>query len=388
MTKNNKGFVITEVLVLATVIIGVLIFMYSQFKNITRSYEYSFKYDTVEGLYLANNIVNYINQGSYDTLVSNLSDKKYLDIYNENEGCNMNYFQTPNYCDMLFGESKIEQAYFTKENLKELKVNMQELNEDFKDFINSINTTNAFNDYRIIIKYKNGTFATMRFNKGQTYIQNGLIVHLDAINNTGQGHSNDTNIWKDLSGNNNDATLYNNPTWNSNALVLNGETNYAKIENTKNLDISNKTTWEATINIVSLNGIKENNNIEILSNKETNKGKSISYSKDEYFYNSFYIGNNIEEIKPPTKQNMNITYTITSVYDNNKIKLYINGELIEEKTVTSPTNSTLPITLGTNPSLEETNSYANIKYQNIRIYNRALTSDEILKNYQVDTTRY
>jgi len=66
MIKNNKGFAITEVLILSTVIIGVLIFMYSQFKNINRSYQISFKYDTVEGMYLANNIINYISDDNYD----------------------------------------------------------------------------------------------------------------------------------------------------------------------------------------------------------------------------------------------------------------------------------------------------------------------------------
>ena len=67
--NNNKGFVITEVLILSTVILGVLTLMYVQFKSVNRSYQYSFKYDTVEGLYLANNIVNYINDGNYDNLV-------------------------------------------------------------------------------------------------------------------------------------------------------------------------------------------------------------------------------------------------------------------------------------------------------------------------------
>ena len=58
LIKNNKGFAITEILILSTVITGILLFMYSQFKNINRSYQTSFIYDTVEGMYLANNDIH------------------------------------------------------------------------------------------------------------------------------------------------------------------------------------------------------------------------------------------------------------------------------------------------------------------------------------------
>ena len=41
------------------------------------------------------------------------------------------------------------------------------------------------------------------------YITDGLILRLDAIKNTPQGHSNDTEVWYDLSPNGNNATLTN-----------------------------------------------------------------------------------------------------------------------------------------------------------------------------------
>ena len=114
MIKDNKGFVITEVLILSTVIIGVLIFMYSQFKNVNRSYQYSFKYDTVEGMYLANNIVNYINDGNFDKLVELLNNdsKGYIDITE----CNIENSNLISYCSSLFQKTGVEKKQ--KKNLK------------------------------------------------------------------------------------------------------------------------------------------------------------------------------------------------------------------------------------------------------------------------------
>lgn len=74
------------------------------------------------------------------------------------------------------------------------------------------------------------------------YIKDGLILHLDAINNTGSGHSNTTNTWKDLSGNGNDATLIGFDTtsgWQENYIKFDGIDDYALSNN--NLGLSGDT---------------------------------------------------------------------------------------------------------------------------------------------------
>lgn len=54
-----------------------------------------------------------------------------------------------------------------------------------------------------------------------SYVQDGLIMYYDGINNTGNGHSNTTTKWKDLSGNNNDGTI-NGSVWEENSLNFDG----------------------------------------------------------------------------------------------------------------------------------------------------------------------
>ena len=60
----------------------------------------------------------------------------------------------------------------------------------------------------------------------EQYIQDGLQLHFDAINNTGTGHSNTTETWRDLSNNHNDGLLTD-VTWDGNSAIFNGTSSWA-----------------------------------------------------------------------------------------------------------------------------------------------------------------
>ncbi len=388
MIKNNKGFVITEVLILSTVIMGVLVFMYTQFKAINRGYQYSFKYDTPQGLYLANNIINYINDGNYDKLVELLNNtpKGYLDITE----CNIDNSNLISYCNTLFQKSDIEKIIFTKEDLKDIKRNIIDFDNDFKEYIKQISVLNDEADYRIIIKYKNGTFASMRFNKGNAYVQDGLITYLDAVNNTGYGHSDETQIWKDLTNHGNDATLYNNPIWSNNSIIFDGETNFGRIEATANLSYESGITIEARIKILSTEIFNDENEIPFLGNWH-GAGLGLLYLEEGTFDSNFYTTNGLKNFNNTETNNINEYTTVTMTHDGTKATLYINGV---QKAIINNTNtitpSLAPIGIGGNPKIENTSmdSYANVEFQNVLIYDRALTENEVMRNYQADMAKY
>lgn len=388
MIKNNKGFVITEVLILSTVIMGVLVFMYTQFKAINRGYQYSFKYDTPQGLYLANNIINYINDGNYDKLVELLNNtpKGYLDITE----CNIDNSNLISYCNTLFQKSDIEKIIFTKEDLKDIKRNIIDFDNDFKEYIKQISVLNDEADYRIIIKYKNGTFASMRFNKGNAYVQDGLITYLDAVNNTGYGHSDETQIWKDLTNHGNDATLYNNPIWSNNSIIFDGETNFGRIEATANLSYESGITIEARIKILSTEIFNDENEIPFLGNWH-GAGLGLLYLEEGTFDSNFYTTNGLKNFNNTETNSINDYTTVTMTHDGTKAILYINGV---QKAIINNTNtitpSLAPIGIGGNPKIENTSmdSYANVEFQNVLIYDRALTENEVMRNYQADMAKY
>ena len=387
MTKNNKGFVVTEVLILSTVIIGVLIFMYSQFKNINRGYQYSFKYDTPEGMYLANNIVNYINEGNYDKLVELLNNTQegYIDITE----CNIDNSNLISYCEALFQKSEIEKIIFTEENLEKIKQNMNNFDNDLKNYINQIKTTNEKNDYRIIIKYIDGTFASMRFNKGNSYVEEGLIAHLDGINNTGNGHSTETQIWKDLSNHGNDATLYNNPIWSNNSLTFDGLTNYGKLENTAGMTYENGVTLETRVKVISFVGKNGSGSIEFLGNWQ-DAGGGLYYDTN-YFRGNLYLNSAWRGAINNSQSDLETYYTVTNTYDNSVVKFYINGSLVATREDIGNAiikSSPAPFAIGGNPNATGMDNYANVEFQNVLIYDRALTENEVMRNYQADMAKY
>lgn len=389
MIKNNKGFALTEILILSAVVIGVLTFMYIQFKNINRSYQYSFKYDTVEGMFLANNIVNYINNDNYDILVEKLNTNQegYLDI----TSCDLELFQTPLFCEQLIQKSEIKQIIFTNENTSKLKANMQKLDNDFQEYIKKIKTINTENDYRIIIKYNDGTFTTMRFNKGNAYVQNGLIAYLDGINNTGNGHSNEIQTWKDLSNHGNDATLYNNPVWSNNSLTFDGIDDYGVLTNTANQEFPNGLTIETRVKVLSVDNGSNLNFITFLDNNNSyspRDGLSQQMHKDtRKFFNRISVNNEWVISYQQESSNPEEYYTVTTIYDGKKEKIYINGTLDNSESKTGTySQSSKPFNIGR--QIQEGGYKANVEFQNVLIYDRALTENEVLRNYQADMARY
>lgn len=64
MKKNNKGFMLAEVFIVSSFVLGVLVYTFIQINSIMKNYNKSFSYDTVQGLYIANEIKNYLNYNS------------------------------------------------------------------------------------------------------------------------------------------------------------------------------------------------------------------------------------------------------------------------------------------------------------------------------------
>lgn len=92
MKKN--GFMLAEVLIVSTLLIGVMVFMYSQIRTLTINYNKSFKYNTVEGLYGARIIRDFLEtENNYKTVGNpkfvernSINNKDYFDKITEELG--------------------------------------------------------------------------------------------------------------------------------------------------------------------------------------------------------------------------------------------------------------------------------------------------------------
>lgn len=154
--KNNKGFMLAETLIVTVFVAGVLIFLYIQFSNLSSSYDDSFNYNTVEGLYALEDIKTYIESDDSITqyINTNIDTLNYIDITN----CDL--FSDREYCSKLFELENINRIIITKNkvNVEEIKIKDEGLN----NFIKKINEID-YQKYRLIASFNNSTYATVRF---------------------------------------------------------------------------------------------------------------------------------------------------------------------------------------------------------------------------------
>lgn len=217
----------------------------------------------------------------------------------------------------------------------------------------------------------------------QQYVTEGLILHYDGINNTGNGHSTTTATWKDLSGNDNDGTLSKTPntsnfSWQTNHIALSnvGSSSGTYIDTPVNLN-GQERTITYTIDATNLTGTiwgdttssSNTNGVFHYYQFITNRGNSqVGQNKFEYTFSRSGI------------------YQYTLTLSNTEMKFYCNGNLIYNtaNTVGLKTSNDLRLLAAYNSSQNSTN----LKMYNFMVYNRALTESEVQTNFQVDQQRF
>lgn len=165
---NTKGFMLLETLIVSTVVLGTLVFLYVQFVNVKSSYEVSFRYNTVPGLFMAKEVANFIEKNGYNGYINlqnnlNSSQNGFLNITSPSsiDGDSTVYTN-------IISSMDIRCILFTSDNLSTLKeyltsnTNYEKsiFNEEFKRYILKLNTENTTKS-RIIIAFNNNTFASV-----------------------------------------------------------------------------------------------------------------------------------------------------------------------------------------------------------------------------------
>ncbi|MDR2086687.1 MAG: hypothetical protein LBP72_05875 [Dysgonamonadaceae bacterium] len=221
----------------------------------------------------------------------------------------------------------------------------------------------------------------------EDYVQDGLVVHYDGINNTGGGdkyHSTTATTWKNLAGSGDATVNGTGATWTSNGITLT-ETSY--VQTPYKPSDNTPFTFEA---VTQLNPIGQIYMFLVTTS-----------TYDPLRYGSAFpveIDNRINV----TQRNNNCNCTIypnspyadgsiiVSVLSNSvsgNIKYHSNGVLVYDDV-----NLPGTVTHSNNIRLNGTNdgSYMgmSVPYRSLRVYNRELTSAEIAQNAAVDQIRY
>lgn len=238
---------------------------------------------------------------------------------------------------------------------------------------------------------------------GPDIIEDGLVLCLDAGNRESYPGSGTT--WTSLGTSVSGGTLVNGPTFssvNNGSIVFDGTNDYVDCTNTTTLT-SERITISTWVSFAGPGGRPDG--IMFLT-KGWGEPASLYYDYFLTFNNNLSTVNTGYRFRLPnssleiiTLSSTNILFTpnntwwnITSTYDKQQIRLYINGILNNSR------NETRDIVYGghalTNNirlggwSVFGFNRYLNGKLPQVSIYNRALTPAEVLQNYNATKSRF
>jgi hypothetical protein len=219
-------------------------------------------------------------------------------------------------------------------------------------------------------------------------VTNGLVLNLDAINPNSYPQSG--TIWYDTSGNNNSGTLTNGTSWTPNG----AQTSFSFDGVDDYVGIAGIQTPSFTINSwVKLN---ELNRFHGIMGRADSIWGNTSYAFRVVNTNQLNIvlshngdGGGLVETQTITTLLSNTWYQVTATFIKPNVVLYING-------ISSITNTfNYDLFNSTSNSIIGGYTYGNgLSYlmkgniSNIQFYNRALTAQEVLQNYNALKSRF
>ena len=207
------------------------------------------------------------------------------------------------------------------------------------------------------------------------YNNDGLLLNFDARRNIGDTYSSSTTTWKDISGNNNDLKLVGRVTWSDYSLVLSG------LEKAELSNIAPKfVTIETTMSLTESRSRVAVPNLGLFKIiNEQGYGIRISISPKNMECIIIY---DIGDITYRDSFSISLTdkQYIATTYDGKVIKMFLNGNLVKSINVSGFIDygsDTANLYIGNSGYL-----------YNLRVYDRALSDEEIKTNYNFDNTRY
>jgi hypothetical protein len=218
----------------------------------------------------------------------------------------------------------------------------------------------------------------MAFNFSPKAVTDGLVLYLDAANTKSIVSGSIT--WNDLSRSGNNGTLVGGPGYsgsNGGSIVFDGSNDYANLTTVTSFSSSQPHTYSAWIFPTAFALYKW-----IIDNGTTNQGTSLitNSSLVGFFWNggSSFVTSN-RSITTNTWTN------VVAVYSNLSVNFYINGVFDSNKATTSFSAGNVVPKIGSWRGLSD---FFAGRISQVQVYNKALTAQEVLQNYNATKTRY
>lgn len=149
MKKNNKGFMLAEVFIVSSFVLGVLVYMFIQINSIMKNYNRSFSYDTVQGLYVTNEVRKYINLTDSDKNIISGACANYQILNDENDI----------FWQKIKESNDIKTAILGNLNyIKGNAINDNNITPKAKDYINYLSSKD---NCVLMLEFNDGTYASL-----------------------------------------------------------------------------------------------------------------------------------------------------------------------------------------------------------------------------------
>ena len=230
----------------------------------------------------------------------------------------------------------------------------------------------------------------MGFFRGPKIVTDGLVLALDAASSRSYPGTGTT--WTDLSGNGNNGTLVNGVGYNSGnggSLTFDGVNDNVSILYNASLKPTTAITMEAFCYI--------QNNSTTWASLIQYPFNSASHA-DPYFEWAIYLNMSSRVLhtridgegasSPSNVWNFDVWTYVAITFENQSVKYYVNGSSVGSSSITKTSityNADNPVYIGKTASGSEPFEG---RLGNIKVYNRALTAEEITQNYNATKSRY
>jgi hypothetical protein len=217
--------------------------------------------------------------------------------------------------------------------------------------------------------------------RGPKIVRSGLVLALDAADKN--SYLGSGTAWKDISGNNNNATLTSGPTFSSDkggCIVFDGVNNYAQVSNSSSLNSSSQTIS------VWYNASSTPGRPATIIGKHDLTGSQNGYNVWTGNSTEIKVANTAYDAGPATGI-ASVWYFLTLAYTANANMIcYVNGISLGTTAIGNLAISSNVLRIGI--SVDSFWSKFTGKIAKIDIYNRQLSSVEILQNYITSKSRF
>lgn len=229
----------------------------------------------------------------------------------------------------------------------------------------------------------NYNFLQSRYNPTSGVVTNGLVLYLDAGNSASYSGSGTT--WTDLSGNGNNLTAINSPTWNSSGFFSTGATGYFSGAGSASIPTGNASytmmvwlrlsPWAAVRGIISIGGFGTTNQSNAL---RTGDSALPGYFIHYWWGNDFSVTNNNANLSAGS------WFMVTAQFDGTTRRVWANLTNIGSDTPSGHNVTSSTVQIAKTFSTE----YLQGDVAVAQIYNRALSAAEITQNFNALRGRY